>query len=46
MKEEDLEENYAAYTVTDLKKLAKKKKIKGYTSMKKADLIKAIKSHK
>lgn len=46
IKEEDLEENYAAYTVTDLKKLAKKKKIKGYTSMKKADLIKAIKSHK
>ena len=30
-------------TVTELKELAKKKNIEGYTSMKKADLIKALK---
>ena len=33
----------SALTVTELKELAKKKNIEGYTSMKKADLIKALK---
>ena len=37
------EEDLSSKTVAELKEMAKKKKIEGYTSMKKADLIKALK---
>ena len=39
----EVKEDLSSKTVAELKEMAKKKKIEGYTSMKKADLIKALK---
>ena len=39
----EAKEDLSTKTVAELKEMAKKKKIEGYTSMKKADLIKALK---
>ena len=42
-KEETKSEDLESKTLTELKAIAKDKKIKGYSTMKKADLIAALK---
>ena len=43
VKKEENKKDLSKLTVTELKELAKDKKISGYSTMKKADLIEALK---